>query len=459
MNPVTTLIRPTVLMLALAAAFPAAAQSSKALTAEELLKELQILRDRVTVLEQELQAQKAKQAENPPGMTPEQQAEFSRIATKAEATQDSLVDNGLSRLKLSGYIEPAFVYNQRQKRAGFQFLNQSPYGYSYDTSYIGAAVLDIQKETDSGTLWRLTLAPNRSAGMVVDGVSIVQEASVSVPIDGQIRVIAGQLPDWSGYEYMQPTLNPFTSHNVLFDFTLPTAYTGAGVEWKEGKWWVRTALANVNAPMRQATERSPAWAFRVDYAKGEFGGWGFASLIGKAPRFYDHASSGETLQKADMAVLLELDGWFTRGEWTLGGQLSYGQQKNGAIARAADGSFQDSQWYGVSGMVGYSLSPRLQLLARADYLNNSQNGGGLFTYNYADGINGIGPGQNVGDDPQRGANRYALTVGVKYLVNPNTTFKAEYRLDGADRAVFEDVGSGTYKKTNNMVATSMVVNF
>ena len=65
----------------------------------------------------------------------------------------------------------------------------------------------------------------------------------------------------------------------------------------------------------------------------------------------------------------------------------------------------------------------------------------------------------MGDDPQRGANRYALTVGVKYLVNPNTTFKAEYRLDGADRAVFEDVGSGTYKKTNNMVATSMVVNF
>ncbi|MFM2329039.1 MAG: hypothetical protein RLZZ494_1142, partial [Pseudomonadota bacterium] len=177
------------------------------------------------------------------------------------------------------------------------------------------------------------------------------------------------------------------------------------------------------------------------------------------PRFYDDASSGETVQKADMAVLLEVDGWFTRGDWTLGGQLSYGQQKNGAIARAADGSFQDSQWYGVSGMVGYSLSPRMQLLARADYLNNSKNGGGLFTYNYADGINGIGPGQNVGDDPQRGANRYALTVGVKYLVNPNTTFKAEYRLDGADRAVFEDVGSGTYKKTNNMVATSMVVNF
>ena len=59
MNPVTTLIRPTVLMLALAAAFPAAAQSTKAASNEEVLKELQALRERIAVLEQELQAQKA----------------------------------------------------------------------------------------------------------------------------------------------------------------------------------------------------------------------------------------------------------------------------------------------------------------------------------------------------------------------------------------------------------------
>lgn len=438
--------QPTLLALALAAAFPAAAQSN-----EDLAKELRALRERISTLEQQVQAG--------PGMTPEQQAEFNRIATKAEGMQDTFTDKGFAGLKISGYIEPVFVYNQRQKRAGFQFLNQSPYGYSYDTSYMGAAVLDLQKEMESGTLWRLTLAPNRSTGTVLDGINLVQEASVSVPLESsQVRLIAGHLPDWSGYEYQQPTLNPFTSHNLLFDFTLPTAYTGVGLDIKEGKWWIRTVVGNVNAGMRQATERSPSWAFRADYAKGEFSGWGFASLIGKAPRYYDDAA-GDTIQKADMAVLLEVDGWFTRGDLTLGGQLSYGQQKNGAIALNANGDFQDAQWAGISGMVGYNLDPRVQLLARVDYIKNSKNGGGLFTYNYADGVNGIGPGNGANDDPQRGANRYALTLGVKYLYNPNTTFKAEYRLDGADRAVFEDVGSGTYKKTNNMVAASMVVSF
>ncbi|NDY90507.1 DUF3138 family protein [Ideonella livida] len=440
------LLQPTVLALALVAAFPAAAQGMPDVNAE-----IKALRTRLAELEKKV------------GMTPEQQAEFNRIAAKTEAMQDTFTDKGFAGLKISGYIEPVFVWNQRQNRAGFQFLNNPASGpagaYSYDTSYMGAAVLDLTKETESGTIWKLTLAPNRSAGTVVDGGNIVQEASVSVPMsDSQTRLIAGQLPDWSGYEYQQPTLNPFTSHNLLFDFTLPTTYTGAGMDIKEGKWWIRTALANVNATIRANGEKAPAWAFRADYAKGEFSGWGFASLIGKAPRFYDDATTGETgLQTTSNVVMMELDGWYTRGDLTLGGQVSWGKQKEAAISLAADGSFQDAEWAGISGMVGYSLDPRLQLLARADYIRNDKHGGGLFTYNYADGYNGLGP--DAAGDAQKGANRWAVTLGTKYLVNTSTTFKAEVRMDGASLAVFEDVKTGTFKKTNTQFATSLLVAF
>ena len=55
-----------------------------------------------------------------------------------------------------------------------------------------------------------------------------------------------RLPDWSGYEYLQPTLNKLITHNLLFDFTLPTAYTGAGMEITSGKWIVKGVLANMN---------------------------------------------------------------------------------------------------------------------------------------------------------------------------------------------------------------------
>ena len=82
----------------------------------------------------------------------------------------------------------------------------------------------------------------------------------------------------------------------------------------------------------------------------------------------------------------------------------------------------------------------------------------LFGYSQADDRNGIGPDMN-GGNPDEGANRYAITFGGKYAFNENTTVKLEYRLDGADKAVFYDVKNGDYKKLNQMLATSVVVAF
>ena len=74
---------------------------------------------------------------------------------------------------------------------------------------------------------------------------MVHEATISVPLsDLQTRFIAGHMPDWSGYEYLQPTLNKLITHNLLFDFTLPTSYTGAGLDITRGKWWYRGMLGN-----------------------------------------------------------------------------------------------------------------------------------------------------------------------------------------------------------------------
>ncbi len=459
-------IRLTALSVALLAAF--GAPGAMAQSNEELLKELKALRARVEELEKKAAAQPAAPAAATApkwGMTPEQVQDFNRIAVKTEAIEESLESQGYKGLKVSGYIEPAFVYNQRQDRAGFQFLNQQADGYAYDTSYIGSASIDFTKEVEGGTIWKLTLTPNRGVGAAIDGASIVQEATVAIPLGSlQTRLVAGQIPDWSGYEYQQPTLNPFTTHNLLYDFTLPVGYTGVGISHTVGKWWLRGAVANVNAAMRGANEKAPALVYRVDYSKGEFDGWGFAGLHGKTANFnYEDSKT--------MSHLFEVDGYYLRGDWALQGQVSIGTQKQGAITPDAEGNFRDSRWWGISGLAGYMFTPRLQGLVRADYINNKANGGGLFGYNgygsvdedtgdyvYGnDGRNGIGP--DLAGDVNRGANRYAVTVGMKYAYDLSTTFKLEYRLDGADRAVFENVSDGTFKKNNSLVAASVVVAF
>ena len=62
-------------------------------------------------------------------------------------------------------------------------------------------------------------------------------------------------------------------------------------------------------------------------------------------------------------------------------------------------------------------------------------------------------------DINRGVNRYALSTGFNYLINPTTTWKAELRYDGASGAVFRDVRDGSYKKSNVLLGTSVVVTF
>jgi Protein of unknown function (DUF3138) len=464
-------LRLTLLAAALAGAFPALAQSNA-----EVLNELKALRDRVADLERKLQAaEAAKPKEGQWGMTPEQARELNRVTVKTEATEDNLEAWGIKGLTISGYMDPAFIYNRRQKRAGFQFLNPQSNGYAYDTSYIGTASIDFTKETDSGTRFKLTLNPNRSAGAVIDGSNIVQEASISMPItDLQTRMIVGQIPDWSGYEYQQPTLNPFITHNLLYDFTLPTTYTGAGIDYTSGKWWLRGMIANVNGNILNAGERAPALVYRVDYSRGEFNGWGLAGLHGKTTNFNTGTKT--------TAHLFEVDGYFIRGDWTAQGQIAFGTQKQGAIIPDANGDYRDSRWTGLSGLVGYYINPRLQVLARADYIKNGKNGGGLYGYTgywnsdpndpfgvdgpYGDYRNGIGPDPSLGCDVDptltgcdKGANRYALSFGLKYNFNLNTTFKLEYRRDGANIPVFFDVATGTYKKSNDLFGASVVLSF
>jgi hypothetical protein len=49
---------------------------------------------------------------------------------------------------------------------------------------------------------------------------------VPFPTDGGMDIKAGIYPTPLGYEYIDPSLNPFYSHSYIFDFTLPFKHTG-----------------------------------------------------------------------------------------------------------------------------------------------------------------------------------------------------------------------------------------
>jgi hypothetical protein len=450
----------------MAAAFPAAAQSN-----EELLKELRALRERVNQLEQKIQAQPAAQP-GQWGMTPEQVRELNRIAVKAEGLQDNFADQGYKGLKITGQMDPTYIWNKRNNNASFVFLNNGGARYTYDNSYFGMLVLDFTKETDSGTIWKLTLAPERGTGALINGGSIVHEATVSIPLsDLQTRMWLGQIPDWTGYELTLPAGNKLITHNLLFDLMAPTAYTGAGLDIKRGKWGVKAGLANTNTARNASGNNGPSIIYRIDYSKGEFDGWGLTGLHGKLPNFaadgtwVDTDGATQTFAEAGkntQAHLLEFDAYFIRGDWALFGQVSYGQQKQSAIFNS-DGTLRDARWWGLSGTMAYHFTPRTEGTLRADYVANKKNGGGLLGYSADDGINGIGRGQlpdgSFSKGESVGANRYAITAGLSWRVDENSTLKLEYRIDGSSQAVFVDAKDGSRSKKNQLLGASMVVSF
>jgi Protein of unknown function (DUF3138) len=474
-------LTPTTLALAALASMgtlmslPAHAQSSA-----DLLKELQALKDRVAELEKKLQAASAAAAPATPGagqwgMTPEQARELNRVTVKAEALQDMFTDQGYKGLKVSGAIDPTWIYNRRQDNASFVFLNNGDARYTYDNSYFGMAVLDLEKETDSGTKWRLTLAPERGTGALTNGRSIVHEATVSVPLgDLQTRLWAGQIPDWTGYEYTMPKDNKLITHNLLFDTMAPTNYTGVALDLKRGKWWTRVGVANVNTARTAAGQKGPAFIYRVDYSRGEFQGFGFTGLHGKVSNFaadgtwVDADGVEQTFEEAGRSTtmnLFEFDAYFVRGDWSVFGQVSVGMQKKAAIFNS-DGVLRDSRWWGLSTTVGYKITPRLESVLRADYVGNKKHGGGLLGYSFDDPINGIGRGLledgSFAKGEDVGTNRWALSLGMNYLYDESTIFKLEFRHDGASQPVFGNQQGSLVKanrKSNQLLGASVVVKF
>jgi Putative beta-barrel porin-2, OmpL-like. bbp2 len=461
----TTVLSPVAAAVALAMALPS---SAFAQSNEELMAELKALKARISQLETQASQTSAPAAAAAGGVDP---AEFNRIKVKTEALEDNAESMGFKGLKINGWMDPTYIYSSSRKAGSFNFLNNfdarnSNSAYSFDNSYFGMAMLDLQKEMEGGTKWRLTLAPQKGSASGYNYGSIVHEATVSVPLgDLQTKMIAGQFPDWSGYEYIPSTQNKLITHNMLFDFTMPNYYTGAGMELVRGKWTLKGLVGNMNSNRHGKSDSGQIITYRGDYANNEYSGFGFAGQHGK--------SAGNKVN------MVEADAFYTRGDWSLFGQLSAG-----ALANAATDASK-SKWTGASGTAAYKITPKLEVIARLDMIKNAKNDGGVFGsatavtncpdydattkasslgLNCTDGINGFGSAMEqdtagMWQPTGKGVNRSALSLGLNYTHSSNVSFKAEVRNDRASGAVFLQQDGLTYKKSNNLLGLSTVVSF
>ena len=414
-----------ILVVAIAAALPwvgAHAQSNA-----DLLRQIEALKAQLEALTAKVEAvSRQSGAVNP--------QEFNRLVQKVDLAEESSIASGFRGLKFKGVIEATYLNDRNSVATGFNMaLGNGGYG---------AAFFEVSKESEDSVGWTLRLMPlSETANAATGFLNTVHEASISVPIgDGGTKLIAGLVPDFSGYEYSAGNQNPLVTNNLMYA-NAASNYTGVGMSYVINKsWTAKWMVAQVDGI---ASRKAPGFVYRADYSASEYSGVGFSGV---------HFRTNATAAGGN-ADLMEIDAYHTRGDLTLQGQFSVGR----LIAGGLDGSGGDAKWWGLSGLAGYKLTPRLQALVRADYINNRKNGGGLYFHPFgAAGAELDSTG--VALDPSKGANLYALSAGFNYSVNPTTQWKTELRFDRATGYNFID-SNGVGRKGNTTIGTSVVVSF
>ena len=471
----TTTFKPLVVALALALPCAALAQTDNA----ELLRELQELKAKVKALEEKITGAPVAVPAPASPIADERLdqtiTDVNKLKLKVDQMDTTAEESGFFGLKLSGYADPTYIFNQRRRTNSFVFLNNiSGSGgdavgknvYGYDNSFFGSIFLRLEKTFESGAKGIIEIMPKK--GYDDGNNNIINQAIFSIPLKPSLKLFAGQVGSWQGYEYQAATLRKNITFNLLYDFAEFTYMTGAGLEFTPAgsKLSGKVMIGNPAALSRNYSDRSTAIHGRLDYAVSEFAGVGGTLYRGKL--------FGNNLTN------VQADFYSSKGDWSFSGQLDYGRFENAAF------NAKTATWIGVSGLAAYKFTPRNEGVVRVDYIKNSKNGGGMPGVTFGqlqpgvdlngdgvidgqdlqstgDGFNGFGPEidplTGVANDPDKGANRYAITATWNYLIDKNVTMRAEYRLDGSSLKTFFNTRSGDYSKTNNLLGLQLIYAF
>lgn len=408
-----------------------------------------------------------------------------------------------SGLVITGYIDPTYVYNRNLTSSSFQFLNGGD-PYTYYNSQNGDVFLSIVKTFGEGLQApsvKLEIAPSRGDGTFLlksDGDSTVNsifhQALMNMPLNDTTAVVAGLSAGYAGYEYYQSTLTNTVSHNLLFDFSTPGSMVGVGLSYAntQGTLLAKAFIGNeeyytFGARSETNSNRVPAIMARIDYGVSSSLWVGGSAYLGRNSLYGPFTCPGtndgfgyqcDASSPYSTKAYGQFDLTYADADTQYNAQVDFGTQQNAAWNGGR------ATWWGLSGLahrkwVTESVG-KIGATFRADYLNNSQNGGGTSSvyidsdYTGTDALNGFGIAPSCfasdvdefGDSNNgrncKGTNRYALTLAFLAYPTDQWTLKSEVRYDIASRAVFQTNGSsidGNFRKTNTVISLQSVYAF
>jgi len=487
------------LISALIAGLPGVALAdAKADQIAQLKAQLEALQAQMQQLQQAVNAATAaKEADS--AAADDANAEMKQRVTSMEMKVDKLngdsSEGPIAGLSVTGYLDPTYLYNRNEKSAGFQFLNHSNQ-YSYTNSTFGDVYLDIKKTFGVGPLApsaEITILPNRGSGNTLmqssasNGSStsdssssssgglgnIINTAVITFPLSDTTSLVGGVMSSFGGYEVQQSNQMNTITHGLLYDFSDPGNYLGAGFNWSHDVWSTKFLIANEQYHtdpnvIDGKSNNTPTVTGRLDWNMTS--NWDIGGSFNVGRQTLPPSGSANTYGYQGTAsgpysnyYFGEMDASYTGTDSVYNAEIDYGTQKQAAWNGG------DAVWYGFSLLAHQKWTTesfgRMGATLRYDYLNDSKNGGGgggiALNGTGLDGVNGFGISQtcqSTGSMDCSGANRQALTAALLFYPTDQLTLKVELRHDWASQAVFQRA-DGVYSKSNDVLAAQAIYTF
>ncbi len=389
-----------------------------------LKAEVEVLRERLSKLEDKLAAQDA------------------TAAGASEGNAIVQLPSGLHGVQMSGFVDTTYTYNFNAPQTNVNTLRI--FDTRANSFMLNSAELNIKKpvSAESPVGFRTDLAfgtDSEVVGSVTTGLGSttdeldIQQAFVEylAPIGNGIDIQAGKFVTLNGAEVIKSKDDWNISRSILFGFAIPFTHTGlrASYPWSDRL----TTLVGVNNGWDVVDDNNQAKTVELGFSSTPVDTVTLGSTFMFGAEQAGNNNNGRSL--IDIVA-----GWQPIEPLQLKLNYDYGWEDD-AVAFG-----NNAVWHGLAAYARYALTDKLALIARSEYFNDAD---GVRTAILTPGINGI---------TGTGVKLYEYTLTTEYKIHKNLIARLEYRHDQASERVFRS-GDLAQRAHQDTVAMEFIAPF
>ncbi|MCB9474476.1 MAG: outer membrane beta-barrel protein [Candidatus Delongbacteria bacterium] len=318
--------------------------------------------------------------------------------------------SALAQVDLSGFVDASLRYDA------------DPRALAFSTDQVE---LDLVRQSDDGVLLRadLDFSDDGAGGWA----AAVEQGYLSLGLPGSwdARLSLGRFNAPIGFESLDaPDMYQY-SHSLVFDYGLPTNFTGARTDLQLRPGLDLVLILANSWDANTETDMEKTFAGRLGGQLGDFSG-GFSWIA-------DPEVTGD-----DGQLVLDLDARWEHGAWLLGLEVNTGSY--------TDAAGNDGSWTGFLLMSHWTINETLGLTLRVDQFDDADmlRLGEAFIDPVSGAISGV--------------TRSSLTIAPTFTLGEKLGAVLEFRLDSVDQKIWLDE-DGAATDSRFAIAAEMTYGF